>query len=105
MTLWDGSVEGFLYIYIRMSIYHFSKDNGTSNYPWEDEWSNGIKVECVTKLPPTTSTTTSSPTSKITTSDSTTTIQSTDTPPIGLKLHIPNFCLGVRSQHLQNNCF
>ena len=42
----------------------------------------------MTKLPPTTSTTTSSPTSKITTSDSTTTIQSTDTPPIGLKLHI-----------------
>ena len=91
-----------------MLIYPFSKDNGTSNYPWEDEWSNGIKVECVTKLPPTTSTTTSSPTSMITTPDSTTTItttQSTDTPPIGLKLHIPNFCLGVRSQHLQTNCF
>ena len=69
-----------------MLIYPFSKDNGTSNYPWEDEWSNGIKVECVTKLPPTTS----SPTSMITTPDSTTTItttQPTDTPPIGLKLH------------------
>ena len=62
----------------------------------------------MTKLPPTTSTTTSSPTSMITTPDSTTTItttQPTDTPPIGLKLHIPNFCLGVRSQHLQTNCF
>ena len=61
--------------YLKNIIYHFSKDNGTGDYPWEDPWSNGIKVECVNQL--------SSTTSSTTTISSTTTTEDITTTPEG----------------------